>query len=253
MMSRRTFFGWITLGAVALGATGALAYTMVRLGDVSEQAQDLKDRLLSVKKRLASLEEKPGATGNTFDWRSLVRRVERLENPGSTRAVEARSAMPFVAGAARRAGAGTSISAVADLPPSLPAKILEAEPFRNGLQEMMKTGSKKMWEERRAKWRKKWDDRAQAEIAAVAKSQGLNEIQAQSMTAIIQDDRDQRREIRRQVRDGELDTSAAKKQVDTLNANTKARIVESVGEPGYQAYQQQKQEKRQLRKALRGQ
>ena len=250
MGSRRTLLVWTGLGLVALATSGALAFTLMRLGDVSDQAEDLKARLAQMRARVAAIEEKPGVA--TFDWRALARRVERLEQPGAATvhtAAAARVAGPFGRGLVRTAA--TLDVPAGELPPSLPTSLLAAEPFRNGLQEMLKTGVKKTLEERRAKWYKKFDDRLQSEIAAFSKSQSLSETQTQSMTAIIQDDRDQRREIRRQLHDGELDNPTAKKQVDTLNANTKGRIVESVGEAGYDAYQKEKQEQRQTRKSLR--
>lgn len=251
--ARRLYVVVAALAVVALGASAALGWTVVRLGEVSEAAADLKERLTRLKQRLDESDGRPAATGSTFDWRSLVRRVERLEVPsGGPAAVATASTAATAVGPAQRLAATHAAGEPSgELPPSLPTKLLSAEPFKAGLQEMLKTSVKKTMEERRATWMKRFDDRLQAEVAAFGKSQGLQEPQVQSMASIIQDDRDQRRDLRRQVQQGEVDTAGAKKQIDALNTSTKQRIVETVGEAGYQAYQQQKQDQQQVMRSLR--
>ena len=72
--ARRLYVVVAALAVVALGASAALGWTVVRLGEVSEAAADLKERLTRLKQRLDESDGRPAATGSTFDWRSLVRR-----------------------------------------------------------------------------------------------------------------------------------------------------------------------------------
>jgi hypothetical protein len=129
--------------------------------------------------------------------------------------------------------------------------VLQTEHFRSGLKDLLKSGVKQTLKERRAKWFERHDQRMRGEIAAFGRKQNLDAAKIDSMTMIVQDDRDQRREIRRQLRQNEIDVAAARQQVDTLNAATKSRIVETVGEAGYEAYRQQRREQRQVWRSLR--
>ena len=243
------------LGIGTVASLGLAGWLLIELRGVREDQLDLKDRIARLKSQLGARPDPTGAQKPSFDWRALERRVERLEGhdnrEAGTQTAPAGSAnLAMGARPSTRTGDATLDAAGGD-PNALPTKLLQAEPFRAGLQDMLKTTMKKSWDERRAKWRERLDQRTQSEIQVFSKQQNLEPGKTENMTQIVQDDRDKRREIMRQFRQNELDSATAKKQVDALATETKGRLVDVLGEGGYQKYQQQRQEQRQVWRSLR--
>jgi hypothetical protein len=247
---------WALTGFVVLTASAAvaLALSLSRIGDLQQDTADLRARLVRLRADLAA---QPNAQrAPSIDWRSVMRRIERLERfadqsdspDGPAFAQAPRAGAPKAADGAFR---GADPRAAGAASPSGSPDVLQTEHFQSGLKDLLKSGVKQTLKERRAKWFERHDQRMRAEIAAFGKQQNLDAAKVDSMTMIVQDDRDQRREIRRQLRQNEIDVAAARQQVDALNTATKSRIVETVGEAGYEAYRQQRREQRQVWRSLR--
>lgn len=240
------------LGAGTVASLGLAGWLAFEVHGAREEQRDLKDRVARLKTQLLTQPDNAAPAKPTFDWRALERRVERLEGreTGAPGEPSGREPARVALGVPGRMSEGQQDTASGD-PAALPQKLLQAEPFRAGLQDMLKTTMKKSWEDRRAKWRERLDQRTQNEIQVFAKQQNLEAAKAEQMTQIVQDDRDKRREIMRQFRQNELDTAAAKKQIDALKTETRSRLVDVVGEAGYQKYQEQRKEQRQVWRSLR--
>jgi hypothetical protein len=232
----------IALGIAAAALGGGLTASLVQIDRLGDEALDLRAEVKRIKSRLRAVEEARPAPATPVDLRAIERRLERLE-----------AAAP--ASPATHATAAPSRPVATDRPvdaalPAAAVPALQAEPVRKALQEMLQSGVKRFHEQRRAQRWQKRDERIRTQIAAFGKQQGLTSDQIEQLGAILQDSRDRRREIRRQVAESEIEIAAARKQIEDLRTSTRDQVKQLLGEKGYEAYQSWRREVRQTWRSL---
>jgi hypothetical protein len=238
----------LVVGLAALGVP--LAYALVKLDQAGDTIADLRDEVRVLRGRLQA-QTPVEVLGPTVDLRPLERRVERLElATGTAPASPAPAARPSaLARAARVAGVHAEESSTGDAGTS-GAGLLSSEPVQRKLQEMLRSGVKEFHDSRRAERFQRWDKRLQQEVAAFGKQQNLTQGQIEQLASVLQESRDRRQEIRRQVTSAELDLSAARKQIEELRTGTRERLQSLLGEKGYEAYQDWRKQWRQTWRSL---
>jgi hypothetical protein len=231
----------IALPVVGLGA--GLAFTWRDLAETRDRLEDLRQESTRLRDRLSGM-DRGGPAAPPVNLRSLERRVERLEMAegmpydGPLPAAASRGPRPHDAGAA----VGGAVEA--------PAAAIQSEPLRRVVHDLVKSTTQKIREERRAERFQRRDQRVQQEVAAFGKQQGLSTEQIQQVSAILQESRDRRQEIRRQVMSSEVDFAAARKQLDEVRASTRDQMKGLLGEQGYESYRTWRNESRQTMRGL---
>ena len=236
------FFILIALPVLGLGACFALLWS--DLAETRERVNDLREEGKRLRERLSSLDRESPASP-PVNLRYLERRVERLE---MAEGIPSDAPLPdrVASRSARRREGGTATRG----PDDAPGAAIQSEPLRRVVHDLVKSTSQKIQEERRAERFQRRDQFVQREVAAFAKQQGLSTEQVQQISGILQDSRDRRQEIRRQLTSSEIDFGAARKQLDEVRTSTQEQLKGLLGEQGYQSYQTWRNEYRQTMRGL---
>jgi hypothetical protein len=217
----------VLLVILFLGMGAVQAATLARLSTVREEAEALAGAVKRLRAQLADAAPaaKPEGSGVSARVESLERRLARLEPA---------AAAPRAPAAAVAGLAATALAA------ATPQKV----------EEMVSSSLKKVREERRAAWMQKADEQFQRGLTRFAKDQKLGPAQVEQSSALLKDDREQRREIQRQLREGALEPADARRQLQELRGATETRLKEALGDKAYEAYEEWRDEQRRERRRV---
>lgn len=148
----------------------------------------------------------------------------------------------------RSPGAAADNNAVTDLREDVDALLtgeaVSTDQGRKQLHQIVRKVQEEVWQERRQRWDAMRAERSRARVKSLAKEAGLSANQEQQLNTLLDDERTQRRALRRSIRGGQLPWAQVREQMRSLRQATDQKAKDLLSSAQYEAYEKMRQERR---------